>query len=84
MDEELETMVSADGRYRVTFCRSSGGFFTFVEDSWDVEDLREFGGGIEEGWTPSHFSGLYATEDDMRADAEGILPWLRRQGSSTP
>lgn len=42
-----------------------------------TDDEREFGGGIYEYWTPTHFSGLFDTAAAAKADALGQLPWLR-------
>ncbi len=80
MDAEpdvLETATSLDGTKRWHLLRRSDGLFAYDEDTFFSEDLSEFGGGLEEYWTPTHFSGLFDTADAARNDALGQLPWLQ-------
>jgi hypothetical protein len=35
-----------------------------------------------EYWTPSHFSGLFETAAEAKADALGQLPWLKQLRSA--
>jgi hypothetical protein len=74
----IEAGVSIDGTKRWELIRRCDGFFVYSEDQFFSEDLREFGAGIEEYWSPTHFSGLFETAEEVRADALGQLPWLKQ------
>ncbi|MEO8454782.1 MAG: hypothetical protein ABI454_06455 [Sphingomicrobium sp.] len=78
----VEAATSADGLRRWELVHRSDGFFLYSEDSFISEDLTEFGGGIMEYWTPTHFSGLFQTAEEARADAVGQLPWLKQLQSA--
>lgn len=71
-----EMRTSPDGLHRVSIVRSAGGRFRFVEETYLHEkDDNVF---IDYWyWTPTHESGIYATERDALADAVEILPWLK-------
>jgi hypothetical protein len=73
----LEAATSIDGTKRWELVRREDGFFVYSEDSFLSDDLREFGGGIEEYWSPTYFSGLFDTAEAAKVDALGTLPWLR-------
>jgi hypothetical protein len=77
-DVIIEAGVSVDGTKRWELVHRGDGFFVYSEDSFVLEDLREFGAGIEEYWSPTHFSGLFETAEEARADALGQLPWLKQ------
>ena len=71
----IESAISVDGTKRWKLIRRQDGFFVYFEDTFVTEDLREFGGGMIEGWTPTHFSGLFDTAEAAKSDALGELPW---------
>ncbi|HEX8443878.1 MAG TPA: hypothetical protein VF631_09555 [Allosphingosinicella sp.] len=80
MDSEpdiLETAASLDGTKRWHLLRRDDGFFVYDEDSFFSEDLSDFGGGLMEYWTPTHFSGIFDTPEAARRDALGQIAWLR-------
>jgi len=79
----VETIVGAGGTKRFELVRRGDGFFAYSEDSFLSEDLREFGGGTEEYWSPTHFSGLFERADEAMSDALAKLPWLK-QASALP
>ncbi len=79
----IEEATSVDGLRRWKLMRREDGFFVYWEDSFISEDLTEFGAGIMEYWTPSHFSGLFLTAEEAKADALGQLPWLRQLDSAS-
>ena len=74
----VEAATSADGTRRWALKRREDGFFVYYEDTFFSEDLTEFGAGIQEYWSPTHFSGLFVTAEEAKADALGTLPWLNR------
>lgn len=73
----LETAVSVDGQRRWHLLQRADGFVIYDEDTFNIEDLGEFDGGVLEYWSPTHFSGLFDTVSEARADALGTLPWLK-------
>ncbi|MEA1013707.1 hypothetical protein [Sphingosinicella sp. LY1275] len=77
-DVIIEADVSVDGTKRWELVHRGDGFFVYSEDSFRSEDLREFGAGIEEYWSPTHFSGLFETAEEAKADALRQLPWLKQ------
>lgn len=77
-DVVIEASVSGDGTKRWELMCRGDGFFVYSEDSFFSEDLREFGADIEEYWSPTHFSGLFETAEEAKADALGQLPWLKQ------
>ena len=79
MDESITVAAhtSLDGAKRWELVQRPDGFFVYSEDTFMSEDLREFGAGVEEYWSPTHFSGLFETEREAKADALGQLPWLK-------
>ncbi len=76
--ETIEAATSADGTKRWVLERRADGFFVYSEDTFFSEDLGEFGGGIEQYWSPTHFSGLFNTAEEAKVDAVGQLPWLKK------
>lgn len=76
--------ISPDGTKRWALVQRADGFFVYSEDTFLTEDLREFGAGLLEYWSPTHFSGLFETEDEARADAAGNLPWLNEALRPSP
>lgn len=76
--ETIEAATSADGTRRWVLVRRGDGFFVYSEDTFFSEDLREFGAGIQEYWSPTHFSGLFNTAEEAKVDALGQLPWLKK------
>jgi hypothetical protein len=78
-----EAGVSVDGTKRWELIRRGDGFFIYSEDQFFSEDLREFGAGIEEYRSPTHFSGLFETAEEARTDALGQLPWLKQVRPAT-
>jgi hypothetical protein len=74
---QIQDFTSADGKKRCAIVQRSDGFFLYSEETFVTDDEREFGGGIYEYWTPTHFSGLFDTAAAAKADALGQLPWLR-------
>ena len=79
----IEEATSADRLRRWKLLHRDDGFFAYCEDSFISEDLTQFGAGIMEYWTPSHFSGLFVTAEEAKADALGQLPWLKRLDSAS-
>lgn len=80
MDDDpvlLETAVSVDGKRRWHLLQRANGFAIYNEDTFYIEDLSEFDGGVLEYWSPTHFSGLFDTVAEARKDALGTLPWLK-------
>jgi hypothetical protein len=77
-DVIIEADISVDGTKRWKLVDRGDGFFVYFEDSFLSEDLREFGADILEYWSPTHFSGLFRTLEEARADALGQLPWLKQ------
>ena len=85
MDEgrvTIEAFASADGKKRCEIVQRPDRFFVYVEETLRTDDEREFGGGIYDYWSPTHFSGLFDSLEDARADAVGQIPWLRDAISS--
>ena len=78
----VEAATSRDGTKRWKLVRRTDGFFDYSEDTFLSEDLREFGGGVEEYWSPTHFSGLFDSAKTAKADAIGQLPWLKDVSSA--
>ena len=78
----IEAAASADGKRRWRLIHREDGFFVYSEDSFIFEDLTAFGAGIQEYWTPTHFSGLFDTAEEAKADALGQLPWLKQLDSA--
>ncbi len=73
----VEAATSADRTKRWELVRREDEFFVYSEDTYSSEDLREFGSGIEEYWSPTHLSGLFDTAEAAKAYALGTLPWLK-------
>jgi hypothetical protein len=73
----IEVYASLDGQKRCEIRQRRDGLFVYVEETFFTEDEREFGGGIYDHWSPTHFSGLLGSLEDARADAIGQLPWLK-------
>lgn len=80
--EIVEAATSLDGLRRWEMVHRSDGFYTYTESSFISEDLTEFGAGIMKYWTPTHFSGLFHTAEEAKADALGELPWLKQLNSA--
>ena len=79
----IEFLTSADGKKRCEVVQRPDGFFVYVEETFFTEDEREFGGSIYDYWSPTHFSGLFNSLEDAKADAVGQFPWLRDAISPT-
>lgn len=75
--ETIEVVTSSDGAKRWRLERREDGFFVYTEDTFFSEDLREFGPGIREYWSPTGFSGIFNTAEEAKVDALGQLPWLK-------
>ena len=78
----VEAATSVDGMRRWRLVHRTDGFFVYSEDSFIAEDLTEFGAGIQEYWTPTHFSGLFDTAEEAKADALEQLLWLKQLDSA--
>ncbi len=76
--ETVEAAASDDGTKRWALVRRGDGFFVYSEETFFTEDLREFGAGIKEYWSSTHFSGLFKTAEEAKFDALGELPWLKQ------
>jgi|1186.fasta_scaffold42725_4 hypothetical protein len=81
-DMTVEAGTSVDGTKRWKLIQRTDSFFVYSEDSFISEDLTEFGAGMQEYWTPTHFSGLFNKAEEAKADALGQLPWLRELHSA--
>jgi hypothetical protein len=65
-ETENETLFSEDGSRRAFIKRRTDDFLLFVVEQRFVEGGSTF-------WTPTHFSGLYETDEMAERDARAIL-----------
>ena len=73
---ETERHESPDGGSAVTIERGDHGLWRYVQWEWkhpdpDLPDITEF------SWYPTHWSGLFANADEVRAAAIAETAWLR-------
>ncbi len=62
-----------DGKRYVEFLERDDRMFVFEKSSLQRNQEYEF-------WAPTHCSGLYASLEAARLDAQRELPWLRNEG----
>jgi hypothetical protein len=62
---------------RLLILEDASGFYHFIEETEQEGD--EYTGPY---FSPTHFSGLYASAEAAERDARATLPWLRDQNSN--
>jgi hypothetical protein len=77
--QDINWIVSKDGRRRVRVVKSSvGTLFYFEEETYWFDD-DEY---VHYYWSPSYISGLYDSAEAARQAAHTELPWLRDEDSN--
>jgi hypothetical protein len=73
----VRIFTSDDAKRRLLIFKRENGFFSFMEEFEDTEDMTEYGMGIDTFWVTGCESGLYGNVEDAERDARAVIPWLR-------